>query len=378
MRLIVDASAAVNQGAGIGRYARMLTPRLANRLDGAQITALIADDPNADPAVRADGLARLEAAGIECKTLPFDRRIADILWFRAKLPVPAQIFGGKADLIYSPDFTAPPALRSPSIITVHDLAFEVVPQFAPAPLRAYLQSAVPRQVRRAAAVAAVSESTARDLEERYKVPRDKITIVSNGVDERFFDAKPLDATKRAELGLPESYLLMVGTIEPRKNHAGAFDALLRSRVGRELPLVVAGRRGWEDTEIVARMERLQAEGRIIWLKYVPESLLPSLYAGAAATIYPSWYEGFGIPPLEALAAGSPLVTSTAPALIEVTGDVARRADPSDSDGLAAALDAAVELDRTDSARADRVERARMFDWDRPAGVLADLVRQTVG
>lgn len=378
MRLIVDASAAANQGAGIGRYARHLLPKLSERLPGSKLIALIASDPSADPVVREDGLARLAAARYETKHLPFDRRKADILWFRARLPIPAQLFGGRADLIYSPDFTAPPGLRTPSIVTVHDLAYEVMPQYTPAPLRAYLQSVVPRQVKRARAIAAVSRTTARDLEERYGVASDRITIVANGVDDRFFDAKPADAETLAGLGLPADYLLMVGTIEPRKNHLGAFEALLRSRAGGDLPLVVAGRRGWDDDAIVTRMLELQEQGRVIWLKYVPDGLLPSLYAGAAAAIYPSWYEGFGIPALEAMAAGSPLVTSTAPSLVEVAGGVSRQADPGDPDALADALDTAIEQDRSPESRACRIERANEYRWDRPAEVLADLITRTMG
>jgi glycosyltransferase involved in cell wall biosynthesis len=378
MRLIVDASAAVNQGAGIGRYARMIVPRVANRLPNARITGIVATDPAAHDAVRADGLARLEGAGIKIKRLPFDRRLADILWFRARLPVPVQLFGGRADAIYSPDFTAPPALRTPSIITVHDLAFEVTPQYAPDSLRSYLQAVVPRQVSGASAIAVVSRTTARDLEERYRVDPQRITVVSNGVDERFFAAETLSAEALAELDLPPDYLLMVGTIEPRKNHVNAFLAVQRSRSGRELPLVVAGRRGWGDADIVKEMAALQAMGTVIWLDYVPDDLLPSLYAGAAATVYPSWYEGFGLPALEALAAGSPLVISTAPALVEVAGDVARTADAGDADALAEAIDEAVEHDRNAEDRKRRIARARTFDWDRPAGVLADLIVRIAG
>jgi glycosyltransferase involved in cell wall biosynthesis len=119
-------------------------------------------------------------------------------------------------------------------------------------------------------------------------------------------------------------------------------------------------------------------GNVIWLNYVPDGVLPSLYAGAAATIYPSWYEGFGLPALEALAAGSPLVTSKAPALVEVAGGVSRQADASDSAALAEALDQALELDRTPDARTNRIARARQYSWDKPADVLADLITRIGG
>ncbi len=374
MRLLVDASAAVNQGAGIGRYARALLPLIANRLPEATINAIVARDPASDPMVSADGLTRLTAASISVKNVPFDRRWADILWFRARLPLMAELFAGRSDLVYSPDFTAPPTVRTPSIVTVHDLAFEVAPEYAPAGLRAYLQAVVPRQVRKAAAIAVVSKTTARDLEERYGVNPARMTLVSNGVDDRFFNAEPLTPEQRSELGIPDAYLLMVGTLEPRKNHLGAFEALMRSDAGRDLSLVVAGRRGWNDDPIVQRIADLEAQGRVVWLQYAPEALLPGLYAGAHATIYPSWYEGFGLPALEALAAGSPLVTSRAPSLVEIAEGVARQADAGDIDGLAAAIDDAVRHDRTDDAQLQRKARASQYRWESAGEALTRLIR----
>jgi glycosyltransferase involved in cell wall biosynthesis len=378
MRVIVDASAAANQGAGIGRYARMVLPGLAAQLPHARLTALLALDRGADEAVRIDGLKRLERSGFRMRHLPFDRRLADILWFRARLPLPAQVFGGRADCVYSPDFTAPPSWGATSITTVHDLAFEITPQFAPDALRSYLSNVVPRQVNRAAMVAVVSETTSRDLQERYKVDPDRIAVISNGVDERFFNAPPLTPNERQALGIPEQYLLMVGTIEPRKNHLGALRAFARSRAARDLPLVIAGRRGWNDRDIIAEIMNQEQDRRVIWLDYVPERLLPSLYAGAAVTLYPSWYEGFGLPALEALASGSPLVISTAPALIEVAGNLGQSAAPDDIDGLAAAIDHALTHDRTPGLREARRQRAESYRWEQPARHLANLITRIVG
>jgi alpha-1,3-rhamnosyl/mannosyltransferase len=170
---------------------------------------------------------------------------------------------------------------------------------------------------------------------------------------------------------------MVGTLEPRKNHLGVFDALEQSEIARDIPLVVSGRRGWADEAIVDRIAALQERGRVKWISYAPERLLPSLFAGAAATIYPSWYEGFGLPALESLAAGTPLVISHAPSLVEVAHGVAREADAARPDEIAAAIDLAVRNDHNPGAKAARQERARRYQWERSGIAAAQLVRDAL-
>ena len=374
MRIAVDASAALNQGAGIGRYARALIPALALGMPEAKITSIVAPDPEADPVVAALGRAALSDAGVAIRTLPISRRRADQLWFRARAPIALELATGPIDLVYSPDFTVPPAVARRSIVTVHDLAFEVVPHYAPPGLRSYLTQVVPRQARKATRINAVSETTKHDLIERYGVEEEKIAIVPNGVELKYFEAAPLCDTARAELGIPHDYLLTVGTIEPRKNHLGIFEALNHSEAAKDLTLVVAGRRGWADEEIVEKLGELERAGRVIWLDYVPEEHLPGLYAGAIAVIYVSWYEGFGLPAIEALAAGAPLVASTAPSLIEIAEGVADFADPSDPESIGNAIDRAVASGRSAGAIEARQRRARRFTWSAAGEALVRSVR----
>lgn len=386
IRILVDDSAAFHQGAGIGRYAREVVPAAAAALPFARWTLLHAPDrPGPAPfdAATRDAFAREEGPAtidgrsgrVRVRRVPLSRRRLDQFWYRVRIPLPAQVFGGRADVVYSPDFTAPPAGGTPRVVTVHDLAFLIHPDLAPAPLRRYLGAVVPRQVAGAARVVAVSETTRRDLVERLGVPLERLAVVPNGVEPRFFGATSPDAALRARLGLPEAYLLCVGTIEPRKDHRTLFRAVAALGARLDMPLVVAGRRGWEFAPILAAAEPLRRVGRVLFLDYVPDADLPSLYAGAAATVYPSRYEGFGLPVLESLAAGVPTVTSDAPALREVGGEAIVAAAAGDVAALADAIVRALGPDqRTGAAREARQARARLWDWDSAGRALAEALR----
>jgi glycosyltransferase involved in cell wall biosynthesis len=379
-RLAVDHSAAFNQGAGIGRYARNILPRATDHLDGATITLWYAPSQPGPAPFGSEATSSFDDQETpRVRRGPLSRRRMDQLWFRARVPLPFRALAGASDLIYSPDFTAPPDWHTPRIVTVHDLAFLVCPERAPAPLRTYLSAVVPRQVASAAHVTAVSQATRSDLIDRLGVDPARISVVPNGVDERFFAGRPLDAATRQTLGLPASYLLTVGTLEPRKNHLTLFAAfaLLGDRL--DVPLVVAGRPGWEYEPILRAAAPLRARGRVILLDYVPDDLLPGLYAGAAAVVYPSWYEGFGLPVLEGLAAGVPVVAGDVPALHEVAGDAAVFAPPASVEALADAIDRALASDqRTEHARRRRQSRARRYSWGDAGRILAAIIAGTAG
>jgi glycosyltransferase involved in cell wall biosynthesis len=371
MKTLIEASAAFDQGAGIGRYSRNILSRMLEHSSDDQWTLVRA------PAQRG-GESRFsvpQSGNVRVVTLPFNRRNADRLWFRLNLPLDVRLFAGGADVVYSPDFTAPPMAGVPRMITVHDLAFLTHPEKTTDALRRFLERVVPRQVEQADRIAVVSQSTKADVQRLLGVPNEKIVVARNAVDERFYRATPLGEHARGKLGIPERYLLMVGTVEPRKNHINALRALELSGVGTDFPLVISGKPGWGFEEAMALAETMYQRGLVRLPQYVPDVDLPSLIAGATAMIYPSWTEGFGLPVAEALAAGVPVITGTAPALREVGGDHALYADPADVDMLAAHMRAVTEGTPTNDERRARREWTRLVSWDSSTSIVLQNLRK---
>lgn len=370
-RLLIDASAAVNQGAGIGRYAREAIAATLPSLQSVQAALWYAPVRNGAPPFLA-GVEQVAARNSSpIVAAPLSRLTVDRLWFRSPVSVPARLVAPHADIAWSPDFTTPPIGNARHLPTIHDLAWEAVPHLAPPTLRAFLDAALRRQLQRTETAFAVSEATRQALLRRESPPS-RIVVAPNGVEGRFFGAAPPDEELRRRYNLPASYLLMVGTIEPRKNHLGLFTAIRLLGDRLDLPVVLAGGLGWTWEPIVRDAASLEEAGRVVRLGRVPEADLPALYAGAAAVAYPSWYEGFGLPVLEAFAAGKPVVASDTPALREVGGDLASYPDPASPAEIAEALLAA--LDDSDPARAAaRIARARSFDWERAGAIIAAVI-----
>ena len=375
LRLLIDDSAAFNQLAGIGRYARHIVPALLAARPDWETRIAYAPDHRALEAARQETLALLPA-GVDIRRLPFSRRRADQLWFRARVPLTLEAFTGRGDVVYSPDFTSPPAGRRPRFITIHDLAFLLYPDLAPPRLRQYLAAIVPRQAQAATKVLTVSAASRQDAIAHLALNPADVVVVPNGVAERFFHAPPLTHDQRHRLGIARPFILCVGSIEPRKNHRTLFSAMRVVKQSTLHQLAIVGRLGWKGDEIVAGARQLAEDGSVVFLDNVDNTILPSVYASASATVYPSWYEGFGLPVLESLAAGVPTVISNAAALKELGGDVVSMAPADDPDALAEAILKALEPGQASTAQCqNRRLRARRYDWDHAGQLLAEALEQ---
>ena len=274
----------------------------------------------------------------------------DAWWYPVTLPRLAK--RARLDVLHCPTFrgpiTPPPM---PLVVTVHDLAVLRHPEVFSLWTRHYSRACVPRVVRAASRVIAVSEFTKRELVELLGTPPEKVTVIPNGVADVFSPDGP---------AAEGDYVLSVGTLEPRKNLARVEEATRLS--GAELRVV--GARGWGG---------VQAAG---WLGRVPDDELARLYRGAKCVVYASLYEGFGLPIAEAMACGTPVVTSRGGATEETAGGAAVLVDPYDPAAIAAGIAEAVE--RCDELRRLGLERARAFSWDEAARATAEVYREVAG
>jgi glycosyltransferase involved in cell wall biosynthesis len=261
----------------------------------------------------------------------------------------------RADVLHCTTYYGPLSPRTPTVVTVHDLAVWKHPEAFGRWTRTYVPRVVPRVVRAARRVIAVSEFTASELERVLRVERERISVVPNGVDDVFSaDGECADG----------DYVLALGTLEPRKNLARTVDAA--GRLGIELR--IAGAPGWGGVDVRG--------AHVTWLGRIDDAELAALLRGARCLVYPSLYEGFGIPVLEAMACGTPVVTSRGGATEEVAGGAAVLVDPFDSADIAAGIERA---EREHAAlREAGLARAREFTWDETARLTQAVYEEAVG
>ena len=319
--------------------------------DESYVSALLRELPLLDDELRFAAVTRnpdrvpdgVEAIELQARSQP--RRMA---W---SLP---RLLGRLRPAVTHFQHVVAPGYAGPAVVTIHDLSFERDPKLMGFRDRFFFRTMVPRSVRRADRVVAVSERTKQDLIERYGVAGDAISVISNGVDEGFSPDGP------ARDGAP--YLLFVGALHARKDPLGAIEAL--ALADSDLRLVLVGPDKGAATEARRLVARLGLGSRVEFAGHVEKPALAALYRGAAALVFPSRYEGFGLPVLEAMASGTPVVATSAGAVPEVAGGAAVLVEPGDPVGLARGIERAL-ADRDRLVQAG-LERARLYSWTETA------------
>lgn len=283
------------------------------------------------------------------------------------------------DVFFSTDHRVPHASTIPVCATVHDAIPLSHPEWANPRLRRTKNLLLRRAMRGADHVIAISHAMLPDLVEHYGIARAHITVIPHGVDAEWFErhsAAELEAI-RARHALGARYFLFVGTLQPRKNVERillAYASLPR-QIRDEYQLVVVGKVGWSAGDLVADLRKQAGAGRVRWLARVPDADLRPLYQAASAFVFPSLYEGFGLPVLEAFASGVPVVTSNVTALPEVSGGAALEVDPLRVEAIADAMRQVAEDSALAAAlRARGIARAREFSWERSAARTAAVLR----
>jgi glycosyltransferase involved in cell wall biosynthesis len=369
MKICLDVSAAVHKRAGLGRYAQELTAALLAIDEANDYISFYNDSTTAQVDAPLD---QTHSLAVRTSDKPWRLRI--MLAHMARRPQD-NLFP-VTDVFHAMDHLLPYLKHIPSVFTLCDLTFFTHGQ-THAPLnRTFLRLMLPRFLRATDAVIAISECTLHDAVSRFDFIKGKSGVVYLGVSPRF---RPLAnpsglAEVRTRLGLPQRFFLYVGTIEPRKNLAMLFEAFKYSHIP-DVKLVICGKKGWLSEATLQRLQELGLENEVVLTGFVVDDELPSVYCLAEAFVFPSLYEGFGLPVLEAMACGTAVISSNTSSLAEVADGAALLLRPDDVRGWATAMS---EISRNAALRADLRERglhrAGQFTWESTARQTLDIYR----
>ncbi len=364
MRIAIDARK--YRDFGIGTYIRNLVRQLA-RIDGTTEYVLLC---------KAQDHAELSAVG------PNFRAVVETAMpysLAEQVRIPIAIRRERADLFHAPHYVLPPLINCRSVVTIHDTIHLMFPQYLPGRLAyGYARTSLWLATRRSNRILTVSETSKSDILRRFRVPADKITVVYNAIDERLSQAPPQEAFERVRIRyqLRDPFALYVGNIKPHKNLErliDAFDRLRRQEGFDSLKLVIIGDEISKYQGLRRAVHQHKLHKHVRFFGFVPVDTLSVLYRLASVFVFPSLYEGFGLPPLEAMASGTPVVTSNVSSLPEVVGDAAILVDPYDPDSIADGMKQA--LQDTD-LRATLIERGhakvREYSWEQSVARIREV------
>lgn len=359
-RIVIDCRSVHHSPGGIGRYASELLAALAR-----------ARSPHA--MVGFYGRSLPEGYQPPTEAVSADAAMIDPAW--EQLQLPGELDGLGADLFHGTCFAVPIAGAVPRVATVHDVVFRAHPELVRPALRDYLDRWTEVALGLAERVVTVSEFSRAEILRLYpEAEPERIRVIPNGVRPRARASREQQAELRRRLELPERFVLYLGSVEPKKN----LEVVLEAARQADWTLVIGGGGGGQDDRLPERVAALGLRDRVRRLGYVPEADLPALLAAASVFVYPSRYEGFGLPPLEAMASDTPCVVSDASSLPEVTGEAALLADPDDGAAWAAAIGRLLEdADEAAARVAAGRERVRELSWGRCAAAHLALYEELV-
>lgn len=357
MKIAIDIQTTLGQPTGFGFYVSNL------------VEALKKVDPN-------DEFALIRPAGETDFSTP--RRF---IWDQFTFPRKAR--KAKVDLLHQPCFSVPFIFHGPSVVTIHDIICILFPENIPFASKMFYSRWMPFSYRKATKFITISNSTKEDIVRVLKIPEEKITVVYNSYDESFTiptsSAKIQAVLKKYKI--PGDYVLHVGTLEPRKNLnflIDVFSAVLARPENKNLHLVIAGKKGWFYEGLFEKVRERQLENKVIFTGYIDNEDKPALYKGARIFAFPSMYEGFGLPPLEAIASGVPVISSNTSSMPEVIGDAGILISPKDTKKW---IEAITRVNTDDELRDKMKEKnkiqAKKFSWDKAARETVEVYRRAV-
>ena len=378
MRIGLDGKILTLRAGGTGRYAinltrAMLAEAAAHRPD---LEFVVLTGPQTSREVMEEFRGRCEECFLGAKSSVI----------RSLTLVPAALRRLRVDIFHGMDHVGIPLVgRSGKyVVTVHDVIPLILPETFTLRHRLVVRLALARVRRKADLVVVPSHAVKRDVVRRVGLPEDRVVVTHEGCEPRFRPVRSAAAWRdvATRYGLPPRYVLAVGTLEPRKNLTTLLEAFARLRrqgeVDADLRLVLAGARGWLDEPIFATVRSLGLEDAVRFTGFVDDADLPAVYSGAALFVFPSLHEGFGLPLLEAMACGVPVVTSNISSMPEVAGDAAVLVDPRDANGLAAAIARLLRDEALrDRLREAGIARARQFSWEATARRTLDAYASVV-
>jgi len=356
MKICIDVQSVISKPTGVGRYTIELVKALAELKNREDIVLSYFNFLGNYNGVKY-------FPNREIKIIP--GRVYSYLWKKIGFP-PFNWLAGKYDVYHFPNFCLPPmgqGLDKHCVVTVHDTAFMRYPEYIEPKNLKFLQQELPKSLNRAGKIIAVSHFVKKEIEELFNIAPEKIEVIYEGIDGSF------KRCEKRNLDLPESYILYVGTLEPRKNIEGLLKAFKEARL-KGFKLVIVGGKGWFYEGIFELVEQLGLKNEVIFPGYVPDGDLPEVYSRAKAFVFPSFYEGFGLPPLEAMACGVPVVSTK----FEVLGEAARFVNPENIDSIADGINDVLVNSTFYSQKG--LEQAKKYTWKKTAEETMKLYKKT--